>query len=229
MSTAVRDRILDAALRLLDEGGPEAMSTRAVSAAAGVQAPALYRLFRDKQGLLDAVTERCFEDYIGQKTDRERAEDPVDDLRRGWELHLSFGLAHPAVYAAIYGSPRAGERPVAVRRADEILLGIVRRIAAAGRLRFDERTAARVVQAAGHGVTLLLIATPPVERDLGIAEIAREAVIAAVTTDPAPAVGGEPPVAASARAVRAALPEADSLTPGEKALMTEWLDRLTAS
>ncbi|WP_338419811.1 TetR family transcriptional regulator [Streptomyces klenkii] len=34
------------------------MTTRAVAAAAGVQAPAIYRLFGDKDGLLEAVAEQ---------------------------------------------------------------------------------------------------------------------------------------------------------------------------
>ncbi|WP_233405062.1 TetR/AcrR family transcriptional regulator [Actinotalea solisilvae] len=225
MPTTTRDRILEAATRLLDEGGPDAMSTRAVSAAARVQAPAIYRLFRDKQGLLDAVTERGFEQYVVAKTTRERAEDPVDDLRRGWDLHLEFGLTHPAVYTAIYGVPRPGEPSPAVRRSDEILLGIVRRIAAAGRLRVDEATAARVVQAAGRGTTLLLLTQPPDERDLHVAEVTREAVVAAITTDAAPGAGAEP-VAVAARTLTAALPGLTRLTEPERALLAEWLGRI---
>lgn len=221
-----RDRIVTAALRLLDEGGPEAMSTRAVSAAAAVQAPAIYRLFTDKQGLLDAVTAWRFEEYLEQKTTRERAEDPVDDLRRGWDLHVGFGLANPAVYAAIYGVPRPGAPAPAVERSEAILLGMLARVAAAGRLRLDERTAATVVGAAGRGTTLMLIATPEAERDLGVADIVREAVIGAITTDAVPAAGGEP-LEVAARTVRAALPEVDSLRPAEKTLMADWLDRLT--
>lgn len=225
MATTPRDRILEAAARLLDEGGPDAMSTRAVSTAAGVQAPAIYRLFRDKQGLLDAVTERGFEEYVVAKTTRERAADPVDDLRRGWDLHLDFGLSHPAIYTAIYGVPRPGEPSPAVRRADEILRGIVRRIAAAGRLRIDEATAAGMVQAAGRGVVLLLLTQPVEERDLHLAEVTREAVVAAITTDDATSAGTEP-VAVAARTLAAALPDAASLTAGEKALLAEWLGRL---
>ena len=53
-----RERILAATAKLLAEGGREAASTRAVGAAAGVQAPTIYRLFGDKQGLLDAVAAR---------------------------------------------------------------------------------------------------------------------------------------------------------------------------
>ncbi len=53
-----RDRIVDVAADLLRASGRAAVTTRAVSEAAGVQAPTIYRLFGDKEGLLDAVAER---------------------------------------------------------------------------------------------------------------------------------------------------------------------------
>ena len=56
MAADTRERILDAAAELLVSGGTDGVSTRAVAAAAGVQAPTLYRLFGDKQGLLEAAS-----------------------------------------------------------------------------------------------------------------------------------------------------------------------------
>ncbi|MDQ2795770.1 MAG: TetR/AcrR family transcriptional regulator, partial [Actinomycetota bacterium] len=47
--------MIDVAARLLQEEGPAAVTTRGVALAAGVQAPAVYRLFGDKDGLLEAV------------------------------------------------------------------------------------------------------------------------------------------------------------------------------
>ena len=44
-----RSRLLEAAARLVVEGGIAALTTRAVAAAASVQAPTLYRLFGDKR------------------------------------------------------------------------------------------------------------------------------------------------------------------------------------
>jgi hypothetical protein len=41
-------KVLKAASELLDSGGVEAVSTRAVAAAAGVQPPTIYRKFGDK-------------------------------------------------------------------------------------------------------------------------------------------------------------------------------------
>ena len=59
MPDDVRDRIVDAASALLASGGPSAVTTRAVAADAGVQAPTIYRQFGDKDGLLQAVAERA--------------------------------------------------------------------------------------------------------------------------------------------------------------------------
>jgi AcrR family transcriptional regulator len=62
--TGTRERILQAAARLLAESGGDPVSTRAVCAAAGVGAPTLYHHFGDKDGLLDAVVAYGFERYL---------------------------------------------------------------------------------------------------------------------------------------------------------------------
>ena len=103
-----RDRILQAAATLLDAGGRAALTTRAVSAAAGVQPPTIYRQFGDMQGLLEAVASDGFARYLRTKAARENTTDPVADLRAGWDAHIGFGLANPALYALMYGDPRPG-------------------------------------------------------------------------------------------------------------------------
>jgi AcrR family transcriptional regulator len=226
--TSTRQRIVEAAAALLTDGGRDAVSTRAVSAAAGVQAPTIYRLFGDKQGLLDAVAGFGFAAYLRDKTALEPSGDPVDDLRRGWDLHVGFGLAHPAFYTLIYGEPRPGVESPAARDASAVLAGLVRRIAEAGRLRVSEERAVHLVHSAGAGLTFTLIAVPPEQRDLTLSTLARESVIAAVTTDGTRAdpAGG---VVAGAVAVRAALPRLDGFTSAERALLGEWLDRIAAT
>lgn len=225
-TTGTRDRIVRAAAGLLAEGGREAVSTRAVAAAAGVQAPTIYRQFGDMRGLLDAVATYGFSTYLRDKTSRERAEDPVEDLRQGWDLHLGFGLANPAFYALMYGDPRPGVEPTAAREAAGILRGLVQRVAEAGRLRVGVERAARMIHAAGSGVTLTLIGAEPGDRDPGLSEATREAVLAAVTTDETIEPAGRGRVASRTVALRAVLPEAAELTPGERTLLSEWLDRL---
>ncbi|MEU9059568.1 helix-turn-helix domain-containing protein [Streptomyces sp. NPDC048430] len=219
-----RSRIITAAARLLAESGREAVSTRAVSAAAGVQAPTIYRLFGDKQGLLDAVAAHGFAAYLDEKTDLTPSGDPVEDLRAGWDLHIGFGLANPALYALMYGEPRPDATPPAALAAAQVLAAHIHRIAEVGRLRVDEERAAQLVHAVGGGTVLMLIATPEDRRDLTASDLAREAVIAAIITDaPAPA---EPGPAGAAVALRAVLPQTSALSANERSLLTEWLDRI---
>lgn len=220
----VRTRIVAAAAELLATSGRDAVTTRAVAAAAGVQAPTLYRLFGDKGGLLDAVAEHGFATYLAEKELREAGPDPVEDLRTGWDLHIEFGLTNPALYALMYGDPRSGVTSPAAAAAKRILKQHIRRLALAGRLRVGEDRAAELVHAAGCGTVLTLLERPANRRDRGLSESAREAVIAAITTG-TPAVE-RPSAAAAAIALRAALPEATSLTSAERRLLEEWLERL---
>jgi len=230
-SPSARDRILRAAATLLAEGGREAVSTRAVSAAAGVQPPTIYRQFGDMQGLLDAVADDGFARYVRAKTARKGGEDPVADLRAGWDLHVGFGLANPALYALMYGDPRPGARAAAAVEAHNLLDRLVRRVAAAGRLRVGVDSATRMIHAAGVGVVLTLIAAAGADRDLAVSDLTREAILAAVTTDATPS---EAPAQTERRralghavALKAVLPEVSAaFTSAERGLLAEWLDRL---
>jgi len=224
----VRERIVAAALELLGEGGPDAVSTRAVSAAAGVQAPAIYRLFGDKQGLLDAAASQGFRSYLAGKTGREPTDDPVQDLRDGWSFHVEFGLANPALYALMYDRTRASAlSSPAAEAAVDVLARLIARVAHAGRLRVPQELAVALLHAAGRGTVLTLIEAPDDHRDPMLSATAREAVIAAITTD-APPVASPGPVPAAV-ALGAALPDLETLTDAERGLLREWLDRIAHS
>lgn len=219
-----RGRILAAAIELVTTGGRDAVTTRAVADAAGVQAPALYRLFGDKRGLLDAVAEHGFATYLKEKKVRKPSRDPVDDLRTGWDLHIEFGLANPVIYSLMFGEPRPGQRSPAADAAFRILADLIRRVAVAGRLRVSEERAASLIHASGCGVVLTLLAMPEAQRDPGISEIAREAAITAITTEAS--THRKPGEAAAAIALRAVLSDATPLSNAELHLLKEWLDRL---
>ncbi|MBB5960115.1 AcrR family transcriptional regulator [Saccharothrix tamanrassetensis] len=220
-----RARIIAAAAELLAEGGIDAVSTRAVATAAGVQAPALYRLFGDKQGLLDAVAAHGFERYLATKREAPAGADPVDDLRRGWDSHVEFGSTHPAFYVLMYGVPQPGRRRAAAREAHRILLGILERAAEAGRLRMPAEAAASIVHAAATGVTLSLIADPSGDGDPDLSAHTRELVLAAVTTGER----SDQDASLSARALALDMTlnrQTHPLTPAEAALLRDWLRRL---
>ena len=221
-----RARIVASTIDLLNKGGRDAVTTRAVADAAGVQAPAIYRLFGDKRSLLDAVAEHGFKTYLAGKTIRKPSPDPVEDLRTGWDLHVAFGLSHPAIYLLMYAEPRPGMKSPAAETSSRVLKEHLQRVAAVGRLRFSEERAAQLFHASGCGTVLTLLALAEKDRDTSLSGIAREAAIAAITTD-APSYKNSGPATAAA-ALRAVLPEVQSLSDGERSLLTEWLDRLTA-
>jgi AcrR family transcriptional regulator len=234
-----RTRIVSAATELLATGGRAAVTTRAVSAAAGVQPPTIYRHFGDMQGLLEVVARETLAVHVREQATRVLTNNPVEDLRRGWDLHISFGLAHPDAFALLYSAPSAASSVSTIHEGVAVLQGLITRIAEAGRLRVDVAHATQLIHAAGTGVTLTLAATPTKERDPRISETMREAILSAITV-PAFAEDLQGGLDAAARptervalhavALRALLSDAPSvLSPAERQLLNDWLDRLTTA
>jgi AcrR family transcriptional regulator len=232
-----RERILRAASGLLADGGRSAVTTRAVSAAAGVQAPTIYRQFGDMGGLLDAAACETLAAHVRVQATRAPSDDPMEDLRRGWDLYVAFGLANPDAFALIYAGPLAAVSP-SVEEGYAVLRALVARIAEVGRLRVSVDRAVRALDAAALGVTLTLAAGTAKQRTHSLSETVREAILAAITTADssnalaraarAQSVGER--VAAHAVALRALLPQAsDTLSPSERQLLVDWLDRLVAA
>ena len=220
----LRARIISAAARLIAAEGPEAATTRAVALAAGVQPPALYRLFGDKQGLLDAVAEHEMAVYVGAKAQRAPDPDPVEDLRHGWDTHVGFGLSNPGLFAILSGLSQPGEPSPAVAAGDEVLRQRVRRIAQAGRLRTGEARALAMIRSACVGTVLTLLGQPPSSRDPDLSERMREAVLGAITGE-APARTDRHAAGAAAQ-LHASLAGVPGLTPGERHLLAELLQRI---
>ncbi|GAA5117171.1 TetR/AcrR family transcriptional regulator [Pseudonocardia adelaidensis] len=217
-----RERIVEVAARLLGEHGAAAVTTRAVAQAAGMQAPTIYRFFEDKDALLDAVAEHVLATYVAEKALVEDGADPVAALRAGWDAHVGFGLANPAVFGLLT-DPGRGARSAAAVAGLDVLRTRVHRVAAAGLLRVTERRAVELIHAAGTGAVLTLLATPPHERDPELADAMYDAVTRSILTDAPPPPPDGP--TAAAVAIRAVAPTLPGLSGAERALLAEWLDR----
>ncbi|OZV80989.1 TetR family transcriptional regulator [Micromonospora echinospora] len=230
LSGNARDRLLLAAAELMDSSGDRDVSTRAVCERAGVQAPTLYHHFGSKQGLIDAVINHGFSQYVHSPRPSGDTRDALDDIRRGWDEHVRFGLEHPTFYALLYGRVEPG-RPCAITApAHAMLRDLLGAAARQGLLRVPVDDAAEQILAANVGVTLSLITQPEEARDPGLSNRVREAALAGVLDTTA---RGESPAAtraSTALALRTLL-EQDStgLTAGEHALLGELLDRLGRS
>lgn len=100
----LRERIVAAAHDLLEAQGPSGVTTRAVAAAAGTSAPAIYELLGDKTGLIRAL----FFDGFGRLVDAYAAtpvtDDPLADLHARAATFRRFALDHPQLFDVMYGS-----------------------------------------------------------------------------------------------------------------------------
>lgn len=241
-----RERIMEAAARLLAERGVEETSTRAICEAAEVTQPTLYHHFGDKEGLIEAVVTEGFERALARKRASKReTKDPVEDLRRGWDEHVSFGVENPHLYAVMHGRPGAGRAtgrlPKAAEGASSMLLSLTRRIARAGRLRVEPELAAHAVWAAVYGVTSMLSSRPDFGWHALLSVTVREAVISAITVPGRGDRSGDPvaiPELASVEALRllGLLETHDGeggseellqrFSEAEAAMLKEWLGRI---
>lgn len=219
-----RSRILDAAASLVADEGVVALTTRAVAAKAGVQAPTLYRLFGDKRGLLDAVAEHGMKAFVARKVAAVPDPDPVHDLRTAWDAYIAFGLEHPAVFAIMNEIGRVGPPSPATIAGKSVLHTKVKRIAQAGRLYLPEDRALALIHAAGTGVVATLLAAPAEDRDYGVAIIAREAVLGAILT--AESAERHQGLSSLAVGLSAHLGKEKFLSPGERLLLQELLSRI---
>ncbi len=223
----IRSSIVDAASRLLRTEGAQALTTRAVAQEAGVQAPTIYRLFGDKDGLIDAVAEQVMAMYVAEKTDAAARPDtdPVADLREAWLAHVEFGVTNAELYALL-NAPGRGSRSPATAAGIEVLRARVRRIAAAGLLRVDEQRAVDMIHAAGTGTVLALLGSPPEDRDPGLSDAVFDAVSAAIlATVP---VTRDTDVSTVTVLFLTVLPDLPGLTDAERTLMAEWIARALA-
>jgi AcrR family transcriptional regulator len=183
----LRNALVRAAADLAEHGGPEAVTIRAASRAAGVTPTAAYRHFAGHAELLDAAKHEALErmaamilDVLG---DPPEGADPVEvalhRMRAGGRGYVRFALAQPGLFRTAFcrsandDLQEAGER-LAAAPPHAFLSAALDELVKVGwldpSLRPDAETPA---WAAVHGLSLLLLDGP--YRAVGEAE--REALI----------------------------------------------------
>jgi len=111
--TLTEAQILDAALGLLDQGGPTAASIRGIAAQVGVAPNAVYTYFPDKAAVVKALVERLLGEVDhGVFVDREQPwRQRVESLALELRARLS---AHPGAVPLMIGRPLAGPNALAL-------------------------------------------------------------------------------------------------------------------
>jgi AcrR family transcriptional regulator len=163
----LRTEILDAAERLLGEkGSPDYVSMRAIAAAVGVSAPAIYMHFDDKDELFFECCSRRFHELaevIAKAT--ESHDDPVAKIRAIGRAYIDFGLTRPEHYEVLMLGPipdKAVDEPEEAPGARVLVL--VAEIVAGGmksgvfRGDLEPLATAVALWASVHGATIVLLA-----------------------------------------------------------------------
>lgn len=221
MST--RSLIIGRAAELLAASPNGDVSTRAVCEAAGVGQPVMYRIFGDKEGLLAAVADCVWGEYLDSKRAAIPSADPLQDVRDGWDHHTAFALAHPHAYRLVFATALSSP-PDAAEEAMSLLQGVLERLAAQGRLRMSPAKAARIVMAANSGIALALILRPSQFSDSSLSAVMREATLNSIASDTGTSASDSMEVAAVT--LQAGLTGTTMFTSAESSLLTEWLTRI---
>ncbi len=206
---------------MLTERPGHVPSTRELYEAAGVAAPTLYHHFGDKDGLLQAVTEEAFAEYLARKRAVPRSGDLLVDFAAGWDMHVGFGVENPALYALMYA--RADRQSLAAQTAEAELRRGLERLADAGLLRMEVDEAIALTTAMAIGCVTRLVrdggsATGPLAGRM-------RAALMSELTGHAHELGPTDRAAAQLLAQLGAAPEL--FTSAEEALLRQWLRTLS--
>lgn len=150
-AAATRRALLKEAAELLDSGGPDAVTLRAVGARAGVSRGAPYGHFADKDTLLTAVAalgwDRLADDMHALRAESGHA--PVDRLRAALDIVLAVSRRRPHLYQLMFTTPPGD--PAAVARAAQRLCDEFTAVVAEFAGADDAERYAAILLTAAHG------------------------------------------------------------------------------
>lgn len=165
-----RAEILAAAERIFVAEGYEGATIRKIADEVGVSSTALYMHFPDKGCILLEICQGTIRQLLERNAViAGKPIDPVSRVKLMLETYMRWGLAHPNAYELVFSNVRQlsaviqGEATTADLGAEcyDIFSGVVREIAAEGRLRTGTAdSAAQALWAACHGVVALVINRP---------------------------------------------------------------------
>ncbi len=163
-----RAEILEAAERIFIAEGYEGATIRKIADEVGVSSTALYMHFQDKACILQEISDTTLSQLLTRNREiASRPLDPAVRVRMMLDAYMRWGFEHSNAYQLVYcqrgpaAAPPPEEPGDLVRQCYEAFSGVVREIAATGRLRLgDADSAAQALWLACHGVVALVTARP---------------------------------------------------------------------
>jgi AcrR family transcriptional regulator len=159
----VKERLVEAAVRLLADSGPEALQARKIAAEAGTSTMAVYTHFGGMAALLDAVASEGFRRLSADLAAVTPTEDPVADLLALSLAYRHTAREHPELFAVTFGRAKGLSLAEVVASGDSnegstafgYLLRATERAIEAGRFHGAPFPAAAQLWSAVHGYVTL--------------------------------------------------------------------------
>jgi len=98
-----RARLLEVALRLLEESGPEVLQARRLTSEIGTSTQAVYTLFGGMPGLFEALVADGFERFARFVDAVPETDDPVADFFTKGGAYCQWAFEHPQLYRLMFG------------------------------------------------------------------------------------------------------------------------------
>jgi AcrR family transcriptional regulator len=102
--------IVDAARRILESEGPDALTMRRLAGEIGIQAPSLYKHVKDKAALEVILIEIGFTELAEAVEAIEPGKEGVDPLLQLAMVYRAYALAHPHLYRLLTVGPLPREQ-----------------------------------------------------------------------------------------------------------------------
>ncbi|SRR5579864_8862862 len=158
----LREALIEAAVQLIAEVGPDGFTLREVARRAGVSHNAPYRHFRDKDALLAAVAGQGFEELTqSMLVAARKQQSPLERLRAAGLAYVEFALRRPQHFTSMFDASPAetGEAGDAGARAFQTLVGFIEACQAAGSIPAgDPQPFALTAWSLVHGIAKLALA-----------------------------------------------------------------------
>jgi AcrR family transcriptional regulator len=105
MTESTKEQLISAASKLLDSGGQNAVTLRAVAELVDVSHNAPYRHFRDRSALLAAVAERDFVHLRQAFENESKGRNAETALRKASMALITYARKHKARYRLLFSDP----------------------------------------------------------------------------------------------------------------------------
>jgi AcrR family transcriptional regulator len=189
--TAVpRERIVEEALRIVTDEGPEGVTIRALAQRLGLSAGSIYTHFRSKDELLQQVAAQGFDRLMAEAVGAMELADPREAMLEGGRRYLQFAEANPALYRLMFAEVDLArfraEPTVAMpgRALYDLYRDLYARAVESGAIRdIDPELQTLIGWSAVHGFAMLALSgrlPPPRMADAELAQI-RDAFLGVIT------------------------------------------------